>query len=215
MSGEKESGDGVELDKLLRGLGDKLDSCLRNMETMSGGMETMSGRLDALEKRNKSDDDEPERKGEARRVAADEASPAYVNEMTAAQAKADSAFASWGERAPKWVEGETLLNFRRRLCRAHQKHSPKFQGSDLDTVTDAKIFAAVEDQIFADSISAAMRPDSAPVGMLREVTRVLPSGHRENTFVGHPSAWMNQFSGRRAFVARIATPQEFHRGFRS
>jgi len=101
------------------------------------------------------------------------------------------------------------MDFRRRLLGHHLKHSKRYAGSDLSTITDAQIFANVEDQVYADSIVASMAPESIGPGRLRLISERTAAGHTINKFYGHPTAWMNQFSGARRYVTKIARPQDF------
>ena len=178
----------------------------------------MHSRLDALESRH--DDDEPGRQpGNAKQVVADRAKrrgddddtkPGYSAAMGEAQAKADNAFSAWGERAPRWLQGELLMDFRRRLLGHHLKHSKRYAGSDLSTITDSQIFTNVEDQVYGDSIAASTAPESIGPGRLRMMTERSAAGHSINRFYGHPAAWMDYFAGgQRRFVTRIARPQDF------
>lgn len=184
---------GELLDKLLS----KLDDCL-------GKMDDMGKRLDALESghhlegkgykpRAQDDDDDHE--------ATD---PAYHNVMADLQMRADNAFAAWGERAPRSLDGETPIAYRKRLLGFHKKHSARYKDADLSLVTDPTILGQVEAQIYADSAQAAVSPESVPEGMLRMVTHRDDNGCTVRKFYGHPSAWMsNWMGGRRKYVTKI------------
>ena len=87
------------------------------------------------------------------------------------------------------------------MLRRLQKHSKQYAKSDLDSITDRAVFDSVEQQIYSDATAAASDPDTVEPGRLRMVTKRMPSGHIENTFIGTPHAWMSQFAyGRSRFV---------------
>jgi colicin import membrane protein len=106
-------------------------------------------------------------------------------------------------RASPPLAMERLRDYRIRLLRGMKKHSKQFSHSDLDTIADPSVFNSVEQSIYADSILASVAPDSVPRGQLRMVTKRLPSGHLENTFIGQPQAWMDIFAGSRRYVVSI------------
>ena len=41
---------------------------------------------------------------------------------------------------------------------------------------------------------------------LRMIARDMPSGHKQHSCVGRPSAWMARFGGTRNYLSRINTP---------
>ena len=125
------------------------------------------------------------------------------NLLSEAQWRADSVFVQFGERAPHPTPGETPIAYRRRIAMKLKQHSPDWKGIDLGVIADDNAFAVAENRIYTDSAAAAMRPDGVPDGVLRAVERQMPSGHKEITFRGHPSAWMNTFAGQRQAVKRI------------
>ena len=122
-----------------------------------------------------------------------------------AQERAEKAYLAWGLGANAPLQGERLRDYRIRLLRPLLKHSKQFAKSSLESVTDAAAFDAVEQAVYADSISASSAPSSVPVGQLRMVTKRLSSGHTINEFVGEPQAWMDRFAANRRYVTRINT----------
>lgn len=120
-----------------------------------------------------------------------------------AQERAESVFVAFGDHAPFPMRNETVNAYRKRLASKLKKHSNNWKGIDLYVVNDDGAFGIAENQIYADAMSAANAPDTVPDGQLRMVSRVMPSGHRENTFVGSPHAWMNRFASTRRYVTKI------------
>ena len=209
--------------------GQHLDKLLTALDTMGRMMDAFGTRMDALEKRRKDDDAhhkddahdnskkrDDETEGEYKErcmkevgVPAEakdpEAHAAYRDAMAQAQQRADECAQAWGMRAPAPLYGESLRSFRLRCLRPFQKHSKEFSKSNLESVTDPAAFDHLERVIFNNSVAASSSPDSVEPGRLRIVTKRLPSGHIENTFVGTPHAWMDAFGGSRRFVTRINT----------
>ncbi len=216
---------GKELDKLLSGLHTKLADCVTKLDVMSSRLDAMEEKTrkddkarhkddgdgdleETEEKRKLREEGEAEREerremGGARQVVAD-SDVTRRHKLADAQARADACAATWGQRADPPLSGEGLRAYRCRQLRRYQKWSPQYKAADLDSITDEAVFGPIEAQIYADAIAAASLPDSVPDGTLRPVSRRLPGGHTEITFVGKPHAWMSQFAqGRSRFVTKI------------
>lgn len=129
------------------------------------------------------------------------------NALSDAQARADNAFAQFGERAPHPQIGEKPHEYRRRLFGLLKKHSKTWKDIPEAAVADSAAFEVAEQQVYADAIAAANSGDGVPEGMLREVTRVMTNGSKETRFIGHPSAWMNNFIPTRRALTKLAKPQ--------
>jgi hypothetical protein len=107
-------------------------------------------------------------------------------ELTSAQARADSVMQQFGEEAPRFMVGETPRTYRNRLAAMMQAHSDKWKDIRLDSFDDAA-FKVVEEQIYADAVSAARRPKGLEAGRMREITKRSPSGHLITEFHGQDS----------------------------
>jgi hypothetical protein len=209
MSDETAGSKGTELDGMLS----KLDSTMTKMSDALDGLDrrlkAIEGERDRDDRRGRRDEEAGREPGKARPVVADcldsdeKNDPAFHHKAADAQARADNAFAAFGERAPAPLQGESLWAYRRRLLRPHQKHSPRYKGAILETITDPAIMKEVEAAIYADSITAATDPENIAEGCLRMVSKRTDAGHTENRFYGHPSAWMNNFIPTRRAVTRI------------
>jgi hypothetical protein len=208
------SSGGELLDKLLS----KLDDCVSKMVAMSKRMDEMENTHrhkddddleETEEKRKLREEGEAEREerremGGARPVVAD-ADVKRRHALADAQARADEVASRFGQRADAPLAGEGLRAYRCRQLRRYQRFSPQYSKSDLDTISDEAVFNGVESKIYSDACLAADSPDSVPAGQLRMVTRLMPSGHRENTFIGSPHAWMDRFGGNRRYVTAFRT----------
>lgn len=114
--------------------------------------------------------------------------------MVGFQARADRTYGLHGLNAPRPMEGETPVAYRRRLVVALQKHSIDYKDVDLSTINDDKMLAIVEKRVFADAEEAAKRPVDLGVGELRKVERRDDVGRKVTEFHGDPIAWMQQFA---------------------
>jgi len=113
--------------------------------------------------------------------------------MADAQCKADSVYAAFGDSAPRPMQGESLLGYRKRLLSKMQPHSISFKEVKLSAIADDSVLDVVEKGIYADALQAANSPAQVPVGMLVETVRTDMAGRRITEFKGSPSAWTNAF----------------------
>lgn len=125
--------------------------------------------------------------------------------MADQQARADEVFNAHGERAPRPMDGETPLAYRRRLTKALQSHSPRWKGANLTAIADATTFDMIQEQVYADAVEAARRPTNVPKGTLRPITRTdSATGHRITEFVGNTS-FVRGFKPRSRRVTQLNT----------
>ena len=189
----------------------------------SKAMDNVSKRLDALEgkgRKEDDDDDDGDDKGkhddvgEPQELAADSARDSYrrnaaflkkgqlgritcdavtVDEFAKVQARADRVYSAWGKSAPKPMHGEELNNYRRRLLKPYQHHSPTFKKADLRVVAvEDSMFDHVEEEIWKAAFDAVRDPSTVPLGVLREEVSVR-NGHTTTKFHGRPLSWMAPF----------------------
>jgi Uncharacterized protein conserved in bacteria (DUF2213) len=108
------------------------------------------------------------------------------------QARADSVYGAFGERAPAPLQGETARAYRIRLAKGVQKHSAPWKDVSLRDLP-MKALEIAEQQIYADAASAARSPNDVPFGRLREIRRRDAADRVITEFVGDPSSWMGEF----------------------
>lgn len=114
-----------------------------------------------------------------------ERTPANLDALADAQAKADGAYSALGQRATGPMFGETLINYNIRLHRGLQEHSPKWKSVDLRLLAqDHKALNNVCDEIRSDAVASSMNFDKAPEFVHREITQTSPTGHKMTSFVG-------------------------------
>ena len=104
-----------------------------------------------------------------------------------AQARADTVFNGFGQRAPRPLDGEILIDYRRRLATKLKPHS-KIWGNVKLSVLPEEAFGIAENQIYTDATTAATNPVDLEAGELRMVTKIDPAtGVRSNVFYGKES----------------------------
>jgi len=124
-----------------------------------------------------------------------------------AQARADGVYAMFGKSAPRRMDGEKLMDYRRRLARPHQTHSAAYKDAKLDTVTDAAVFKAVEDAIYHDAAAASRTPGVYGAGQLIAMTSRDAAGRTITKFGGDVEAFLGDFKIPEQRVTEFHTPQ--------
>jgi hypothetical protein len=101
-----------------------------------------------------------------------------------AQARADAIFNGFGQRAPRPLEGEGLVDYRKRLATKLKSYSPVWKSVKFSQLPE-EAFGIAEGQVYADAIAAASNPTDLEAGELRQVTKTDPStGVRTIVFYG-------------------------------
>lgn len=110
------------------------------------------------------------------------------------QESADPVFQAFGDRAPAPLDGETPVQYKRRLAGKMQPHSDKWKDVRLSAIADEASLDVIVQDVYADSLQAAKRGAQVPQGQLRErVTQ--RGGHTIVEWDGEPQAWMDSFAG--------------------
>jgi uncharacterized protein (DUF2249 family) len=115
------------------------------------------------------------------------------------QARADTVYHALGSVAPRPMDGEDILAYRRRLAKGVQKHSTTWKDISVGTL-GADAFTVAEAQVYADAMTAAQNPTDLAEDELREITKTDMTGRRITSFVGKPGAWMSNFGASRRLV---------------
>ena len=119
-------------------------------------------------------------------------SPHEADEMAAAQRRADSIAAFFGEHASGPVTGESALAYRKRLLRPLLPHSARLKDVRLDSVNDAAVMTHIEDIAYGDAKQAAIKA-AEDAGRLLAITERDASGRLITKFHGDNMAWMAPF----------------------
>jgi hypothetical protein len=163
-----------------------------------------SRRMDSLERDN--DTLRRELRALQRKVA--DRPAAEEQRLAASQARADSVYGKFGDRAPAPMMGETETAYDVRLARGLQKHSKAWKDEDLTLLarTSATAFENAVAGIYNDALSASATIVSHDGGVLMPFTETSPTGHRVTTYRGDNSVWMQPFSVDYG-VGRLRQPQ--------
>ncbi|ELW9525924.1 hypothetical protein SIO92_000142 [Burkholderia cenocepacia] len=117
---------------------------------------------------------------------------------------ADSVYQLHGLHAPKHMDRESLIAYRRRLAKGLQKFSPSQKDVKLAAINDSAVLSLSEREIYADAAKAAQsREIRRPVSVVEKTI----NGIRTQQLVGvSAKEWMSDFMAP-GFTARLARPQ--------
>lgn len=180
------------------------------------------GRRDAKRKDDDDDDDDDARRirhdSDVRALVADAVKAALPKQMTdeeidalaEVQSRADSVFAAHGKHAPRPLDGDTPLSYRRRVLTQLQRYSAKWKGVPLAGLPESAM-TAIEGDVYNDAVIAAENPVGLPPGTLQMVIKH-SGGHEIHEFKGEPKSWMNPLAGDNqqfitAFNANVGSKQ--------
>lgn len=125
--------------------------------------------------------------------AATKAAPVLSDEEEAAiadaQVHADSVYQLHGQRAPRPMERESLLAYRRRLAKGLQKFSDSQKDVKISAINDAQYLDYVEKQVYADAAKAAQSGITMKRG-LQKIEKRGAMGQTYFEYVGDISSWM-------------------------
>jgi hypothetical protein len=121
-----------------------------------------------------------------------------------AQARADAVFNGFGQRAPRPLEGEALVDYRKRLATKLKGYSPAWKGVKFSQLPE-EAFSIAETQVYADAALAASNPADLNPGELREVSKIDPRTSQK-TIV---------FYGKEHFVKQMGRPGRRVQSFRT
>ena len=138
--------------------------------------------------------------------------PADERQLADTQARADSVYSKFGERAPQPMLGESATAYQIRLARKMQAHSKIYKGEDLSVLAmhSPTAFGAAIDSIYADATTASASLASAESGVLIPLMRQSSTGHYVTEFKGDNAVWMDKFSAPYG-VGRLKDPRARNR----
>ena len=149
-------------------------------------------------------------KGEPKKLAADTQDKNMVSRMDSAhdratamkvnaQARADSVLSLKNESAPRSLDGESPMTYRKRLPSSLLRYSQTWRNLNLSTITDSSVLSGIEQTVYADSVAALRDPAQwgSPDGELVERVELDESGRKIKSFYSSigPRSWMSAFSG--------------------
>jgi hypothetical protein len=106
---------------------------------------------------------------------------------------ADDIFKPHKQSAPRYMEGETIDSYRKRLATRLQQHAPSLKDINVRD-TRGSAFDLIEKQIYDEARREAERPSNIRDGELREMRKFDATGRPFYEFHGRPSTWMDDFS---------------------
>lgn len=113
--------------------------------------------------------------------------------MVEAQSRCDRVAQLHGDNAPRPMQGESPLNYRKRLVKPFLKHSDAWKDANV-AVMDAQTFSVCEAQVFEAAKAAARSPKDLGPMELRQVVRTDEhTGHRIREFFGDTEACWGMF----------------------
>jgi 8-oxo-dGTP pyrophosphatase MutT (NUDIX family) len=126
--------------------------------------------------------------------------------FVAVQERAERVAQAFGDAqgAPRWLHGETLDQYRRRMANKFRTHSPAWKDIDITPFAGATL-VPVETQIYADAMNAAMHPSSVEGGQLRQVIEQDATGRRIKNFYGDPEVTWGPFKLHPRLVSDLRT----------
>lgn len=124
---------------------------------------------------------------------------------------ADDLLKPFNQFAPRYMEGETVNGYRKRLAGRVQQHAPSLKDINLRKSVGTT-FDLIEKQIYDEARREAVRPTTIPAGEMRELTKYDATGRPFLEFHGSPKAWLGDFSnGAKRKLVGIRT--ETQRGY--
>lgn len=118
-----------------------------------------------------------------------------------AQQRFDDVCTLLGRKTPVPMQGESLLNYRRRGLNTLKDVSKRFKDIELGVVMNDSVgFNIIEDEMLKEIDKIARTDAAVPVGTLREVKKKLPGGHDAVEFLGNAADWMAEFSTGKQFA---------------
>ena len=106
---------------------------------------------------------------------------------------ADEVLRPFNQYAPRFMEGETVTGYQKRLAGRVQQHAPSMKDVNLRKFVGTA-FSVLERQIYDEARREAVRPTTIPKGEMRELTKYDTTGRPFIEFHGSPSAWIDDFS---------------------
>ncbi len=115
-----------------------------------------------------------------------------IEEMQAAQLRADAVGALFGERVPSPTVNDDVVSYRRRLLTKFQRHSPRYKDAQISRYDPAAV-ASAEEVIYADAVKAARNGAAEKPGVMVAHKHRDASGREITEWHGDPMAWMQHF----------------------
>jgi hypothetical protein len=134
-----------------------------------------------------------------------------ATEYAIIQEQADSLLRMHNQSAPRAMDGENLVSYKRRLASKVQQVTPSMKDINLNDARGSA-FDLLQKQIYDEARREAIRPTNIPKGEMREMRKFDDTGRPFYEWQGSPKAWMDDFSnGAKRRLVGIKT--ETQRGY--
>jgi hypothetical protein len=112
---------------------------------------------------------------------------------TGSPENADDLFKPFNKSAPRYMEGETIDGYRKRLATRLQQQAPSLKDVNVRD-TRGSAFDLIEKQIYDEARREAVRPTMIPDGEMCELKRYDATGRPFIEWHGSPKTWLNDFA---------------------
>jgi hypothetical protein len=134
-----------------------------------------------------------------------------ATEFALIQEQADNLLRLHNQSAPRAMDGENLVSYKRRLASKVQQVTPNLKDINLNDARGSA-FDLLQKQIYDEARREAIRPTTIPKGEMREMRKFDDTGRPFYEWQGSPKAWLGDFSnGAKRKLAGIRT--ESQRGY--
>lgn len=117
-------------------------------------------------------------------------------ELATAQARFDTAYQAFGEHAGRPLQSESVQEYRLRMLRGLQEHSPTWKDSNLGVVAvDSAALNNAESMILAEARRTALDPSKLAEYEIRPMVRTDSTGRQ-----------VTEFFGRGSFIRQLTPP---------
>jgi 8-oxo-dGTP pyrophosphatase MutT (NUDIX family) len=127
------------------------------------------------------------------------------NAMADIQSRADSVYQGFNKKAPRPLDGETKMNYRRRLANGLKEFSADIKDADLSIIPEGAFFDSIERRVYADATEASLNPQDLEDNEIRAVSKRDDAGRNITTYHGKKT-FIHQMARPRQIVSRMGLP---------
>jgi 8-oxo-dGTP pyrophosphatase MutT (NUDIX family) len=127
------------------------------------------------------------------------------NAMAEIQSRADSVYQGFNKKAPRPLDGETKMNYRRRLANGLKEFSADIKDADLSIIPEGAFFDSIERRVYADATEASLNPQDLEDNEIRAVSKRDDAGRNITTYHGKKT-FIHQMARPRQIVSRMGLP---------
>jgi hypothetical protein len=128
------------------------------------------------------------------------------NAMADIQSRADGVYQGFNKKAPRPLDGETKMNYRRRLANGLKEFSADNKEADLSIIPEGAFFDSIERRVYADATEASLHPQDLEDNEIRATSKRDEAGRKITTFHGKKT-FIHQMARPRQIVSRMGLPE--------